>query len=232
MSVKAMSLVWDFPCPMTVNGVEFKPSHKFCLLAYADHADHNGKNIFPAVGTVAKKTGLDERTVQRLTADMSDMCLLLDDGKGPRGTNRWSLPYSAGGDKLSPPSNCRGDKNAESLGDIPSGDISSGDKLSPELKEPKPTNTYSTDETVTAAILEGWNQMLETLEGQMSKKHFLNLKPSEVVHFGDGVLQVMVENDALQEWLESRLQQTVERTLLGILNQQVHVQFVSAETEA
>lgn len=232
MSVKAMSLVWDMPCPDTVNGGEFKPSHKFCLLAYADHADHNGKNIFPAVGTVAKKTGLDERTVQRLTADMVNMCILLDDGKGPRGTNRWSLPYSAGGDKLSPPTNCRGDKNAESLGDIPSGDIPSGDNLSPELKEPEPKNTYSPDENVTAFILEGWKELLETLETQMSKPHFANLKSCAPIHFEDGVLTVMTKTPELQEWMESRLKSTVERTLLGILNQLVTVDFVSPEKEA
>lgn len=232
MSVKAMSLVWDMTCPDTVNGMEFKPSHKFCLLAYADHADHNGKNIFPAVGTVAKKTGLDERTVQRLTADMVNMCILLDDGKGPRGTNRWSLPYSAGGDKLSPPTNCRGDKNPESLGDIPSGDIPSGDNLSPELKEPEPNNTFSHDENVTVAIREGWKELLETLEPQMSKPHFANLKSCSPIHFEGGVLKVKANSPELAEWLESRLQSTIERTLLGILNQLVNVEFVSAETEA
>ena len=133
MSVKAMSLVWDMPCPETFNNLAFKPSHKYTLIAYADHADHLGRNIYPAVPTIAKKTGLDERTIQRLTKDLNDMGLLVDDGQGPRGTKRWKLPYDEGGDNLSPVTNCRGDKSKKSLGDIPSGDIPSGDNLSPKL---------------------------------------------------------------------------------------------------
>lgn len=132
MSVKAQALVWDLECPKEYNGLMFKPSHKFVLIAYADHADHHGKNIYPAVPTIARKTGLDDRSVQRLTHDLESMGLIVDDGMGPRGTNRWLLPYAPGGDKLSPVTICQGDKNPESLGDIPSGDIPSGDKLSPE----------------------------------------------------------------------------------------------------
>lgn len=138
MSVKAQALVWDLECPKQCGDITFKSSHKYVLIAYADHADHNGKNIYPAVGTIARKTGLDERTVQRLTNDLESIGLLIDDGQGPKGTNRWKLPISEGGDKLTPLSFCQGDKDSDSLGDIPSGDIPSGDKLTPELKEPKP----------------------------------------------------------------------------------------------
>jgi hypothetical protein len=63
---------------------------------------------------------------------------MVEDGQGPRGTNRWLIPYSAGGDKISPLTICHPDKNTESLGDIPSGDIPSGDKMTPEFKEPEP----------------------------------------------------------------------------------------------
>ena len=44
MSVKAMSWVWDQDIPR---------EQKFVLLAYADHADHDGGNIYPAVDTIA-----------------------------------------------------------------------------------------------------------------------------------------------------------------------------------
>ena len=174
MSVKAQALVWELECPKEVNGVNFKPSHKFVLIAYADHADHNGKNIYPAVATIAKKTGLDDRTVQRLTRDLNTCGLLVDDGMGPRGTNRWSLPYSAGGDKLTPLTNCQGDKNQESLGDIPSGDIPSGDKLTPELNKPEPKDLINKDKYI--SILQkyalfvfgndfmGWNNLKKKLE--------------------------------------------------------------------
>lgn len=76
MSIKAMSLVWEFPCPSMVDEFEFKPGHKYVLIAYADHADHHGRNIYPAVSTIAKKTGYDERSVQRLTKELNGMGLL------------------------------------------------------------------------------------------------------------------------------------------------------------
>ena len=51
MSVKVMGWVWDQDLPR---------DEKFILLAYADHANHEGYNVYPAVATVAKKTGYSE----------------------------------------------------------------------------------------------------------------------------------------------------------------------------
>ena len=82
MSVKIMGLVWDLDLPQ---------NEKFVLLAYADHADHNGRNMFPAVETVAKKTGYSERTVQRTTRSLEEKGYLIADGKGPKGTNKWKF---------------------------------------------------------------------------------------------------------------------------------------------
>jgi hypothetical protein len=137
MSAKATGLVWDLECPKKYGDLTFKPSHKYTLVAYADHANHEGGNIWPAVKTIARKTGLDERTIQRLTSDLEAIGLLVEDGQGPRGTNKWYLPYDERGDKLTPLSKRQGDENEDSSGDIPSGDIPSGDKLTPELKEPE-----------------------------------------------------------------------------------------------
>ena len=92
MSVKVMALVWD---------LKIESNKKFVLLAYADHADHNGFSIFPAVSTIAKKTGYSERSVQRITRDLEEKGLLVDDGTGKKGTNRWRIPY-IGGDKIAP----------------------------------------------------------------------------------------------------------------------------------
>lgn len=143
MSIKAMNSVWDLELPAIINNIEIKGRHKFILLAYADHADHEGKNIWPAVATISKKCGVDERTVQRITDDLENCGLLIEDGTGPRGTNRWRMPLK--GDKLSPVSKRHGDTNPESLDDNPSGDNPSGDNLSPELKEPEPLDIYKGD---------------------------------------------------------------------------------------
>jgi len=82
MSVKIMGLVWDLDLPQ---------NEKFVLLAYADHADHNGDNMFPAVSTVAKKTGYSERSIQRTTRTLVEKGYLVASGKGPKGTNKWKF---------------------------------------------------------------------------------------------------------------------------------------------
>ena len=136
MSAKATGLVWDLECPREVNGIAFRPAHKFTLVAYADHADHNGKNIWPAVPTIAKKTGYEARSITRLTNDLEEMGYLIADGTGPRGTNKWKLPYNDRGDGLSPRRPVRGDIDDKSLGDSALGDSASDDPVSPELTEP------------------------------------------------------------------------------------------------
>jgi len=138
MSIKAMSLVWELKCPAEWNGLRFTSSHKFVLLAYADHADHEGKSIYPAIITIRNKTGYStERQIQRITHQLEQMGMLLPDGAGPKGTHRWMLPFDVGGVKITPPQLLQGDIGDQSLGDIPLGDIPSGVKITPELKEPE-----------------------------------------------------------------------------------------------
>ena len=95
MSVKVMGFVWDLELP---------PNLKLVLLAYADHADHDGGSIYPAIGTVAQKTGYSPREVQRLTRELEARGRLVADGSAKFGTNRWVIPLVEGGDKLTPPS--------------------------------------------------------------------------------------------------------------------------------
>ena len=87
MSVKVMGLVWD---------LEINPNEKFVLLAYADHAAHDGTSIYPAVTTIAKKTGYSERSVQYITRDLEKAGYLVTDGEGVHGTNKWRIPIYGG----------------------------------------------------------------------------------------------------------------------------------------
>ena len=93
MSGKAMGWVWD---------QDISRDEKFILLAYADHADHEGYNVYPAVATVAKKTGYSERSVQRATRKLEDGGYLIPDGKSEYQTNKWRIPIY-GGDNMTPP---------------------------------------------------------------------------------------------------------------------------------
>lgn len=86
MSVKIMGAVWDADLPR---------DEKFILLSYADHAAHNGTNIYPSVGRTAWKTGYARRSVQTITKKLVDQRILILDGKGWHGTNRYRLDIAA-----------------------------------------------------------------------------------------------------------------------------------------
>jgi len=81
-----------------VFNLELESTKKFVLLAYVDHADHDGKNIYPSVATIAKKTGYSERTIQRVTRELEKDGYLIPDGHGKQGTNKWRY---GGGDTVS-----------------------------------------------------------------------------------------------------------------------------------
>lgn len=53
------------------------PAEKLLLLVVANYADDEGGNIFPSKRTLAAKTGLDERTVQRIVAKLVDASVLV-----------------------------------------------------------------------------------------------------------------------------------------------------------
>ena len=78
-----MGLVWD------LDNSAIERDEKYVLLAYVDHSDHEGKNIYPAVSTIVEKTGYSERSVQTITKSLAKKGYLVADGKGPKGTNKW-----------------------------------------------------------------------------------------------------------------------------------------------
>lgn len=83
MSGKAQGWAWD--------QVVAVPADKFVLLAYADHADHWGGNIFPSVGKIAEKTGLSRRQVQYATRRLEDAGMLVAVEACAGRTRTWRL---------------------------------------------------------------------------------------------------------------------------------------------
>jgi hypothetical protein len=228
MSVKAMSLVWDVQCPSKINDFDFKPGHKYVLIAYADHADQQGRNIYPAVLTIAGKTGYEERSVQRLTRELVEMGLLVEDGTGPRGTNRWLIPFSAGGDKIAPLTNYQGDISSKSLGDIPSGDIPSGDILTPELKKQNLINIslYNKRDSV-------WGDIKAALEQEFPKAQFQTwIDPAVAVDFDGRLLTIGARNNYAMEWLEDKVKDRAQSISGYYVEFVVHavMEMVEAET--
>jgi hypothetical protein len=95
MSVKVMAWIWDQDMPKNL---------KFVLLAYSDHAKHDGTSIFPAYQTIAEMTGYSRRQIITITQKLEDSGWLILDGEGPHGTNRWRIPLPEmwGGEAIAP----------------------------------------------------------------------------------------------------------------------------------
>ncbi len=67
MSVKQMGMVWE---------LDLAPNHRLVLLAYADHADECGNNIFPSLARIAHKTGYSRDQVRRISKELKDAGLM------------------------------------------------------------------------------------------------------------------------------------------------------------
>lgn len=137
MSALVMGLVWELP-----KTADFGRAEKIVLLAYADHADSNGRNIYPSVDLIARKTFYEERAVQLTTRKLEANGYLIPDGTGPRGTNRWRIPIETiteGGAKIAPVQNT-GVKNA------PEGIAPEGNAPEPSVVVLKPSTATTGDD--------------------------------------------------------------------------------------
>lgn len=84
MSIKLMTKVFESDLPTT---------EKFVLLAMADYASDSGESIFPSIETLASKTSLSDRSVQRaikylIEAGYLEMAM---EGGGRNHTNRYRI---------------------------------------------------------------------------------------------------------------------------------------------
>ena len=74
---------------------------------------------------------------------------------------------------------------------------------------------------------QAWQSVVGQLQMEMPRASFDTwVRDTEVVSLDDGTLTISTHNTYARDWLESRLQSTVSRLLVGILNQSVKVEFV------
>jgi hypothetical protein len=89
-----MGSVWESDLPN---------NEKLVALAYADHADHYGRNVYPSIGLIAAKCGYSRRNVRSITRILEEKGVLIRDGKSPiedgdrkdRRTNRYLFDVGA-----------------------------------------------------------------------------------------------------------------------------------------
>ncbi|MPY80872.1 MAG: hypothetical protein GEV04_21030 [Actinophytocola sp.] len=100
MSIKVMTWVWDHSPAV---GTEL-----LMLLAIADHASDNGRDAWPSIKTLARRTRLGERTVQRVLKRLADEGRLIIHVGGGRRSNHYEIPMTSKNAELStPPSDRR-----------------------------------------------------------------------------------------------------------------------------
>ena len=74
---------------------------------------------------------------------------------------------------------------------------------------------------------QAWKSLLGQLQSEMPKASFDTwVRDTRPVHFENNILSIGARNTYACDWLESRLQRTIERLLVGILNDNVTVKFV------
>jgi len=67
MSVRQSELAWE---------LELSSNRKFILLELADHADPDGRHVFPSKGFIARRTGYSVRQIQRILHELEDLGLI------------------------------------------------------------------------------------------------------------------------------------------------------------
>lgn len=81
-------------------------------------------------------------------------------------------------------------------------------------------------------IEQTWKSVLEQLQTDMPRASFETwVRDTKALSYTDGRLTVAVRNAYARDWLESRLASTVSQMLAGILNENVHVNFVVAQDD-
>ncbi len=74
---------------------------------------------------------------------------------------------------------------------------------------------------------QAWQSVLGQLQMEMPRASFDTwVRDTKAISLEDGVITIAARNAYARDWLESRLASTVQRLLVGILNQSVSVQFV------
>lgn len=86
-----MGKVWDLDLPH---------NQLLVLLALADHADHEGNNVFPSLGLVAWKTGYSEQQVRRVLRSLEKVGILQAVERKPGKVTRYRIILEAGTQKL------------------------------------------------------------------------------------------------------------------------------------
>lgn len=101
----------------------------------------------------------------------------------------------------------------------------------PEPKRLEPDQSVKTPIAGGMNAAQAWQAVLVQLQLDMPRASFETwVQDTQALRYGRNVLTVGGANQYAADWLESRLTSTVERLLIGILNAEVSVKFIVAES--
>jgi len=84
MSIKVMTAVWEYS--------QHKGSNLLVLLAIADHAHDDGRDAYPSIKALAKKTRMVQRGIYRIIAELvASGELLVEKNASPKRTNLYQV---------------------------------------------------------------------------------------------------------------------------------------------
>ena len=218
MSVKMMGLVYDAHLP---------PGENSILLAYADHANHEGEEIYPGYTRIANKTGYSRRQVIRIAAQLQTSRkavgkfaerreLLIAYGTSKRGTTKFKLNIpelkaldpNFTGDTMSPVEENASDTMSPVENQVVTPSHPPSDTMSPEPSFNRPLNP---DEK----ILE---EVKRTLKSEMPLAEYnRRIKPLFFFENGkaNGTIAYAQNDEYTTDWLSQRLTTRVNQIIRG-----------------
>jgi hypothetical protein len=208
LSGKVIGQIWELDLPH---------DRMLVMLALADHADHEGENVYPGVGLIAWKTGYSERQVQRIMKKLIECGLLVPVGISELQTVKYKINIEAGkpkeprkrGDKMSPRQNVTGDKKTE--GGVTNcregGDIAMSPK--PSYKNVNKTS-YRQKVSVPDSLVE-FDRILKQIPAYKPTKEFY-----EEVESNYSELPLRLEATKMVGWLQG--QKKRKGTIAFVLN--------------
>ena len=167
MSIRLMTQVWELDLPL---------ADKMVLLVIADHASDDGTNSYPSVGTIARKSSMSARNVQRCLSRLEGQGLVSiqrqQGGPSYYDPSRRPNAYTINGATLS--------HLIVERGDIQSPRGVTGTTIPPDLQSPKPSIEPSEEPSISNVpnkYSEIWgtaedlaNYLADKIEGNGSKR--------------------------------------------------------------
>jgi hypothetical protein len=197
---------------------------KYVLLCFVDHADHEGKNMWPSIRQIVFKTEYSETEVHRCVRDLIEMGLLVEEGTGPHGTKLYSLGEGGAvaapvpqrqGAKLPVEGGAKFDDQFPDLRDI----------VAPELN----VLTNTTDKEIKTETSPGFLALqsaasqiwpTDTSQWRVLKAALLRSE----IEMQDGAIRVTGLGQAAAMF-QANYGRAFERALVGVLNQTTEVRF-------